>query len=150
MQKKHRLTMGTPATVCSLSLCKSTQPIVAWKHHHQNGEWRKGCQDRSRSPTFNQTAKFMKFTKERVDLYPKEHGQCSGTRRNPCHGSGAYRMLALGGKQAYLCRLSARSAVGVGFSFSVAHTCLEADTVLLHYAISWRLLREPELLRYPT
>lgn len=58
-------------------------------------------------------------------------------------------MLALRGKQAYLCQLSASSAVAVGFSFSVAHTPLGTDTVLLHYAVSWRLLREPEWLRYP-
>lgn len=114
---------------CAPSLCKSSQPICGMETSPP--EWKKGCQYRSRSPTFNQTAKLMRFTEERVDAYPKDHGQRSGTRRNPCHESGPYRTPALRRKQAYLCRLSARSAVGVGFSFSVAHTPLVADNCAL-------------------
>jgi len=130
VQRKHRLATATPAAMCSLSLCKSAQPVCGMETSPP--EWRKGCQYRSRSPTFNQPAKSMGFTEERVDLYPKEHAQRSGTGRNPCHGSGAGRALALRGKQAYPCRLSAHSGLGARFSFCVAGTPLGADAVLLH------------------
>lgn len=77
MQRQHRITVGTPATMCpsppspSLNLLS---PLVAWKYHHQNGT--------AKTDLCLRLEPDDKISDEkRVDLYAKENSQNSETRR---------------------------------------------------------------------